>query len=131
FHQLNIPSYANNKTIELAKKEGNPVPQVGFDSKNELVLGNQKIINRHFGEAHARDNIVSYIPNEHLLFGGCAVKSLNAAKGYLGDANVKEWSKTIEKIKATYPDLKIVIPGHGDYGGPELLDYTSTLFQPE
>ena len=129
FHELSIPSYANNATIELAKNEGNPVPQIGFDTENELTLGNQKIFNRHFGEAHTKDNIVSYIPNEHLLFGGCPVKSLNATKGYLGDANVGEWSKTIAKIKTAYPDLKIVIPGHGDYGGIELLDYTITLFK--
>ncbi|MUH35991.1 subclass B1 metallo-beta-lactamase [Zobellia amurskyensis] len=131
FHQLNIPSYANKQTIELAKKEGNPVPQIGFDTRNELKLGNQKIINRYFGEAHTKDNIVSYIPSEHLLFGGCPVKSINATKGYLGDANIEQWSPTIEEIKTTYPDLKIVIPGHGDYGGSELLDYTISLFKTE
>ncbi|CAM4399829.1 subclass B1 metallo-beta-lactamase [Zobellia roscoffensis] len=128
FHQLNIPSYANNQTIELAKKEGNAIPKISFEHKNELMLGKQKIINRHFGEAHTKDNIVSYIPSEHLLFGGCAVKSFNATKGYLGDANIDEWSITINKIKTAYPDLKIVIPGHGDYGGDELLDYTISLF---
>ncbi|MGJ8735974.1 subclass B1 metallo-beta-lactamase [Zobellia laminariae] len=131
FHELSIPSYANNATIELAKKEGNPVPQISFDTEKELTLGNKKIINRHFGEAHTKDNIVSYIPSEHLLFGGCPVKSLNATKGYLGDANVEKWSKTISKIKTAYPDLKTVIPGHGDYGGIELLDYTITLFKIE
>ncbi|CAZ94871.1 subclass B1 metallo-beta-lactamase ZOG-1 [Zobellia galactanivorans] len=128
FHELSIPSYASNTTIELAKKEGNPVPQIGFDTTNELTIGKQKIINRHFGEAHTKDNIVSYIPSEHLLFGGCALKSLNAAKGYLGDANTNEWGNTIKKIKAAYPDLKTAIPGHGEYGGSELLDYTISLF---
>ncbi|MDO6519159.1 subclass B1 metallo-beta-lactamase [Zobellia uliginosa] len=128
FHELNIPSYASNTTIELAKKEENPVPQIGFDTTNELTIGKQKIINRHFGEAHTKDNIVSYIPSEHLLFGGCALKSLNATKGYLGDANTNEWSNTIKKIKASYPDLKTAIPGHGEYGGIELLDYTISLF---
>ncbi|WP_276165644.1 subclass B1 metallo-beta-lactamase [Zobellia alginiliquefaciens] len=131
FHQLNIPSYANHKTIELAKREGNAIPQIGFDGKNELMLGKQKIINRHFGEAHTKDNIVSYIPSEHLLFGGCPVKSLNATKGYLGDANINEWSNTVNNIKIAYPDLKIVIPGHGDYGDVELLDYTISLFKTE
>ncbi|WP_289846501.1 subclass B1 metallo-beta-lactamase [Zobellia uliginosa] len=131
FHQLNIPSYANNKTIVLAQKEGNPIPQIGFDNENEITIGNQKIINRYFGEAHTKDNIASYIPSENLLFGGCSVKSINATKGYLGDANVDEWSNTIAKIKATYPNLEIVVPGHGDYGNNELLDYTISLFKKE
>lgn len=128
FHRRNIPSYANEKTIVLAKKEGNQVPKVGFDSKQELTVGNRKISNKYIGEAHTKDNIVSYIPSEKLLFGGCMVKSLDATKGYLGDANESEWSMTIEKIKQTYPDTKIVIPGHGDFGGTELLDYTAKLF---
>jgi len=128
FHQQNIPSYANEKTIVLAKKEGNQIPKIGFDTRKELTVGNQKISNKYIGEAHTQDNIVSYIPNEQVLFGGCMVKSLDATKGYLGDANESEWSNTIEKIKQTYPNLKIVIPGHGDFGGTELLDYTAKLF---
>lgn len=131
FHQLNIPSYANEKTIVLAKKEGNQIPKIGFDSKKELTAGDQKISNRYFGDAHTQDNIVSYIASEQLLFGGCMVKSLDATKGYVGDANESEWSKTIKKIKQTYPDVKIVIPGHGDFGGTELLDYTARLFSTE
>jgi len=128
FHQQNIPSYANEKTIVLAKKKGNKIPKIGFDTRKELTVGNQKISNKYIGEAHTQDNIVSYIPSEQLLFGGCMVKSLDATKGYLGDANESEWSITIEKIKQTYPNLKIVIPGHGDFGGTELLDYTAKLF---
>lgn len=129
FHELNIPSYANTKTIQLAKSQGNDIPQIGFDGQNELEVGGEKISNRHFGEAHTKDNIASYIPSEKLLFGGCPVKSLNAQKGNLADANVKEWSNTIAKIKKTYPGLKIVVPGHGATGGPELLDYTIALFK--
>lgn len=128
FHQQNIPSYANEKTIVLAKREGNQIPKIGFKSRKELTVGGQKISNRYVGEAHTQDNIVSYIPSEQLLFGGCMVKSLNATKGYLGDANESQWSTTIEKIKQMYLDLKIVVPGHGDYGGTELLDYTAKLF---
>jgi len=131
FHQQNIPSYANRKTIDLAKKEGNQVPKIGFDGIMELNLGDEKVINRFIGEAHTQDNIISYIPSEELLFGGCMVKSLKATKGYLGDSNESEWSNTIEKIKKTHPNLKTVVPGHGDYGGRELLDYTQKLFQTE
>jgi len=129
FHQQNILSYANKKTIVLAEKEGNQIPKIGFDGSKELTVGNQKISNQFIGEAHTRDNIVSYIASEQLLFGGCMVKSLDATKGYLGDANEAEWSNTIEKIKQLYPDLKIVIPGHGAIGGTDLLNYTEKLFK--
>ena len=121
FHQQNIPSYANKKTIVLAKKEGNQIPKIGFDTRKELTVRNRKISNKYIGEAHTQDSIVSYIPSEQLLFGGCMVKSLDATKGYHGNAKKSKWSMTIEKIKYMYPDLKIVIPEHGDFGGHRAL----------
>lgn len=131
FHQRKIPSYANERTIELARKEGNQVPQHGFGDYMEMQVGQHTIINEHPGEAHTIDNIVSYLPDDRVLFGGCAVKALKATKGYLGDANEAEWALTIDKIKASYPKVKYVVPGHGDYGGVELLDYTAQLFRTE
>ncbi|MDG1527700.1 MAG: subclass B1 metallo-beta-lactamase, partial [Polaribacter sp.] len=62
------------------------------------------------------------------LFGGCMIKSLKASKGYLGNANVSEWSNTVAKVKATFPKTEKVIPGHGKVGDSELLDYTIGLF---
>jgi metallo-beta-lactamase class B len=47
----------------------------------------------------------------------------------LGDANVGEWSRTVEKVKQQYPNVKIVIPGHGKIGGKDLLDFTIKLFE--
>jgi metallo-beta-lactamase class B len=129
FHQRNIPSYAHSKTIELAKKSGVEIPQLGFDGKQELTLGNKKIINQFYGEGHTQDNIVSYIPSENVLFGGCLIKEVGAGFGYLGDANTKEWSNTVIKIKKALPNLKFVIPGHGEVGGIELLDYTIEKFK--
>lgn len=127
FHQRNVPSYASFKTIALARENNIEVPKNGFDKSQTLMLGNQKIENLYFGAAHTQDNIVSFIPSEKVLFGGCMVKALKATKGFLGDADVTEWPKTIEKVKALKP--KIVIPGHGEFGGPDLLDYTKTLFK--
>ncbi len=129
FHKAGIISYANNKTIELASAKGGvELPQNGFDQSLELRVGKSKVINRFFGEAHTADNIVSYIPDEALLFGGCMMKSLEASKGNLEDANIAEWSNTITKIKEAYPHLKIVVPGHGAVGDDSLLDYTIELF---
>ena len=51
-----------------------------------------------------------------------------ASKGFLGDANTEAWSETVRKIEQTYPGAKIVIPGHGKWGGTELFDYTIKLF---
>jgi len=129
FEENGIPSYAFFKTIELAKENNYVIPQNSFKDSLLLKVGNENCIAKHFGEGHTKDNIVGYFPSENILFGGCLIKELDANKGYLGDANVLEWSNTVEKIKKEYPNIKIVVPGHGSYGTPKLLDYTIKLFK--
>lgn len=129
FSKNKIPSYAGNKTIEFANKNNFNVPEKGFDDELVLRVGNEKVYARFFGEGHTKDNIIGYFPKDNAMFGGCLIKEVNAEKGYLGDANVKAWPNTVEKIKTQYPDVKIIIPGHGAIGGTELLDYTIQLFK--
>ena len=129
FHSNKIPSFANTTTIELSKANKMVVPQNGFKDSLNLSLGNTYVIVKYFGQGHTKDNVVGNFPKENILFGGCLIKELQATKGYLGDANVREWSTTVEKAKQQYPNVKIVIPGHGEIGGKELLDYTIKLFK--
>ncbi|KMQ65587.1 beta-lactamase [Chryseobacterium angstadtii] len=129
FDKNKIPSYANNQTIELSKKAGANVPGNGFNDSITLNAGKHKILVKYFGEGHTKDNVVAYVPDEKAMFGGCLIKEMEATKGYLGDANVHAWSQTVTKVKNQYPDVKIVMPGHGEVGGQELLDYTIKLFK--
>lgn len=129
FHDHDIASYANNSTLKLVQQKGGAQIQNGFDGSLIINLGNKKVVNEFLGEAHSKDNIVSYVMDEKVLFGGCMVKSVGAKKGNLEDANTTEWPKTVANIKAKYDDLQWVIPGHGDPGGTELLDYTIELFK--
>ena len=129
FHDRQIQSYANFKTIEFAKERNFVVPKNGFNDSLLLKVGEETIIAKYFGEGHTKDNVIGYFPSENIMFGGCLIKELNASKGYLGDANVGAWSSTVEKVKQEYPAVKIVIPGHGERGDSRLLDYTISLFK--
>lgn len=129
FNKMNIPSYANEATIALAKAQQYPVPSHGFTDQLVLTVGTEKIFVRFFGEGHTKDNVVGYFPTDQVLFGGCLIKEINASKGFLGDANEKAWSATVEKIKKSYPAIKKVIPGHGEPGDKSLLEYTIQLFR--
>jgi metallo-beta-lactamase class B len=129
FHSNKIPSFANTTTIELAKANKMVVPQNGFKDSLKISVGKTYTIVKYFGQGHTKDNVVGYFPNENILFGGCLIKEIEATKGYLGDANVFEWSNTVEKVKQQYLNVKIVIPGHGEIGGRDLLDYTIQLFR--
>jgi metallo-beta-lactamase class B len=129
FDKNGIPSYANYKTIELAKEHNYNIPTNSFKDSLTLKVGNEIITAKFFGEGHTKDNVVGYFPSENVMFGGCLIKEIDASKGYSGDANVKDWSGTVEKVKKEYPDVKIVIPGHGKCGDKKLFDYTIALFK--
>lgn len=129
FDESNIPSYAYFKTIALAKDNDFTIPKNSFRDSLVLKAGNESIIAKFFGEGHTKDNVVGYFPADSVLFGGCLVKEAGAGDGYLGDANVTTWSATVEKVKEEYPNVKIVVPGHGAYGDKALLDYTINLFR--
>jgi metallo-beta-lactamase class B len=129
FHENDVPSYAYFKTIELAKESDLVLPQNSFSEPLKLKMGDENVIVKYFGEGHTKDNVVGYFPTENVLFGGCLIKELDASKGYLGDATIAEWSHTVERIKKEYPNLEIVVPGHGEHGDAKLLDYTIKLFR--
>lgn len=131
FKEFNIPSYASNQTIELLKEKDNPFYKyiTGFDDSLMLSIGDKKVYCQYFGEGHTKDNIIGYFPEDNAVFGGCLIKEVNATKGNLADANVKEWAATVQKLKQKYPLTRIVIPGHGKPGGIELFEYTIKLFR--
>ncbi len=125
-----VKSYANQMTIDIARKENLPVPDYGFTDSLTVKLGDMDLCCYYPGGGHSTDNIVVWIPSEKILFGGCMVKELKATGlGNLSDAAVAEWPSTIDKVMRKYPDARIVIPGHGAYGDRELLLHTRELLQ--
>ncbi|MDR1563018.1 MAG: subclass B1 metallo-beta-lactamase [Dysgonamonadaceae bacterium] len=129
-HSKGIKSFANQLTIILAKENGMPVPQQGFADSLRLNLHGTDIYCHYLGGGHSADNIVVWIPSEKILFGGCMVKDIHSkGLGNLSDAKIEEWLPTIQKVKAKFPNAEIIIPGHGQVGGKELLEHTKILLQ--
>ncbi len=129
FHDRGITSHAHAPTIALARANGAVVPQKAFSDSLTLPVGTASVRVTFFGQGHTTDNVVGYFPPDDVLFGGCLVKELDASKGYLADANLAQWSATVDRVHASYPSVSTVIPGHGEPGGAELLEYTATLFR--
>ena len=127
--QNEIKSYSYELTQTIAKEKGLPIPEIGFDSILELTVGGNGITCHFLGEAHTKDGIVAWVPGEQILFGGNGIRNYNGWVGNIGDANLEEWSLTAKRIKKEYGAAKIVIPGHGNHGGAELIDYTIELYK--
>ena len=79
--------------------------------------GKERIELHWFGIAHTKGDTFAWLPKEKILFTGDAC--VNGPHNYLGDANVAEWIKTLEAAKQL--GAKIVCPGHGPVGGPEIV----------
>ena len=80
------------------------------------------------GAGHTEDNIVVWLASEKILFGGCFIKSLQHNNlGYTGDADINEWSNSLQQVINRYPDIKLVVPGHGKNGDVSLLTHTKAL----
>jgi len=119
-----IKSYALDKTRDLLKKENKKTDIVFTDSLNiPLQSLNLKLV--YFGAGHSVDNIVIWVPDGKILFGGCLLKSLTSSdKGNIKDADLQAWSQTIQKVKDRFGSAKIVIPGHGAIGDCTIFDHT-------
>jgi metallo-beta-lactamase class B len=127
-HRRGADSFALEKTAELLKESNKPVPRNWFTERISLSCGNVHVELAFLGGGHTVDNIVAYIPARKILFAGCLVKSLSAKDiGNTEDADLINYPITLKKVKARYPDAKIVVPGHGRPGGLDLIDHTIRL----
>ena len=117
-----IPVYSLALTNEFARAQGiknAPMPLPGLEAN---ILRDKLGYDLFFpGPGHSRDNLVVYFRRQHVLFGGCLVKSSSSPSlGNLDDAVLTDWPNTIARVKNTYPDAQIVVPGHGTLSGDSL-----------
>lgn len=90
-----------------------------------LVFGGEEIRIIYPGPAHSPDNVVVHFPARHLLFGGCMIKATGASIGYTGDADLGHWEAAVRTLEPLAP--RVVVPGHGEVGGPELFAATIAI----
>jgi metallo-beta-lactamase class B len=123
-----IISYSNQRTIEIAKTKAIQEPDIGFKDSLELKIGNEAIHCLYLGPAHTQDNIVVWIPKGKILYGGCIIKSIDSKDlGNTIDGDLISYPETLDKILRKFQDAIIVIPGHGNLGGIELIKHTKEL----
>ncbi|MFW6289541.1 MAG: subclass B1 metallo-beta-lactamase [Mariniphaga sp.] len=123
-----VKSLANSQTVARCRELHLPVPAESFTGSKAFDFYGEKVECRYFGPGHSFDNIVVWIPGKKILFGGCLIKSIGSAGlGNLSDAVVDKWDTTVRKLSGYYEDIHTVVPGHGEAGGPELLEHTIRL----
>jgi metallo-beta-lactamase class B len=149
----NIPVYGSDLTADLVNKKGRELKNVILNSVSlpqyekyhlsyeklklvppnrlfpihdglKLKYGNELIEVYFPGESHTIDNTVVYLHKRKILFGGCMIKGLEFDNpGYIGYANMAEWPKSVARVIERFGDCRVVVPGHGNSGGIELLPH--------
>ncbi|MEZ4722181.1 MAG: subclass B1 metallo-beta-lactamase [Flavobacteriales bacterium] len=129
FFEYGCMTFSQQRCCALAKSTGYRCTQRYFEDTLTIRVGEAEVECWYPGAAHTQDNIVSYIPDQRILFGGCMVKAMGAGYGNVSDADTKAWPQTLANVRQRYPKVKLVIPGHGNPGSKKLLNYTIDLFE--
>ncbi len=129
-HSVGVNSIANILTVQKCQELGSETPKESFENQRQIDFYGEPIECKYWGGGHSFDNITVWLPEKKILFGGCLIKNESSkGLGNLSDAVVEDWDGSVEKIKDAYKDINYVIPGHGMYGGVQLLNHTIALVQ--
>jgi glyoxylase-like metal-dependent hydrolase (beta-lactamase superfamily II) len=123
-----IPSYALAETVKLAAARGwppidhavpSPFPLDTFSVSGEVFFP---------GPAHTVDNATVWLQETRVLAGGCLVRASAATSmGTTSEADLEGWPRAVAALQERYSSAAIVVPGHGEPSGPDLLAHTREL----
>lgn len=126
FHQRNIPTWTYSLTNQFLIEKGETPALNTFETDQWLIP--QEIEMYFPGPAHTMDNSVVWLAKQQILFGGCMIRELNTSSlGYTAEGSVSQWPESVDAISRRYPNLLLVVPGHGEPGDTELLTHTISL----
>jgi len=125
-----VKVYSHPLTKRFTIENGSAVPNNTLDAILEagssMEFGSLKVF--FPGAAHAMDNLMVWLPEKKVLFGGCAVRAMNSTSaGNTVHGDIQSWSQVIKRVKEEYKNAMVVVPGHGDFGGVELLAHTEKM----
>lgn len=130
YEKKGIKTYTIKLTDQILKKNNEKRAEFVIPNDTTFSVGKYRFEVFYPGKGHAPDNIVVWFGKEKILYGGCFIKSTEAKDlGYLGDADVKEWEKSIKKVQSKFKSPKYIITGHDDWTDLQSLNHTLKLVQ--
>jgi glyoxylase-like metal-dependent hydrolase (beta-lactamase superfamily II) len=102
-----------------------PTPDTVYERTVDLDLGGRTVELRATGRAHSRGDQVIRVPDADVVFTGDLVETGQFAifpwfPPHDVDVSGIRWIEVVRRLAAERP--RTVVPGHGDLGGPEVLD---------
>lgn len=128
FRELGAPVARQLEGVELAAAD------LVYDDTYDLDLGGRVVQLQATGRAHSKGDQVVTVPDASVLFTGDLAEAGQFAifpwfPPHDTDVSGLRWIEVIKRLTARNPE--VVVPGHGDIGGPQLLvdvrDYLELL----
>lgn len=93
------------------------LPEITFGDKFTLFKGRREVRVIHVG-GHTPATSIVHVPDAAVVFSGDLIS--RGEHPFMTQATSKAWLDGLALIKSLNP--KVVVPGHGDVGGPEIAD---------
>ncbi|MBO9731536.1 MAG: subclass B1 metallo-beta-lactamase [Chitinophaga sp.] len=124
-----VKTYSTQQTQDLCKERNEKAADFVFRKDTVFNINGVKLETFYPGEGHTKDNIVIWLPQTKVLYGGCFVKSMEATNmGFLGDGNLAAYPASLRKLKSKFPHPALLVPGHeGWEGGIEQVNHSLQL----
>jgi glyoxylase-like metal-dependent hydrolase (beta-lactamase superfamily II) len=122
FRGLGEPVARQLEGVQLA------TPDLVYDDAYELDLGGRVVRMQATGRAHSKGDQVITVPDAGVMFTGDLVETGQFAifpwfPPYDTDVSGTRWIAVMERLAAQSP--RVVVPGHNDIDGPQLLSDVS------
>lgn len=125
-----IEVWAHPLTRQLATENDYPVPDLVFESLglpgDVVELGALEVF--YPGPAHTQDNLMVWLGDQGILFGGCAIRgAADEGLGNVRDGDIESWVEAMDRTEQRYGGASLVVPSHSEPGSAELIGHTAAL----
>jgi metallo-beta-lactamase class B len=125
-----VQTYSSKQTFEQCAIHGDKQAQYYFENDTVFTVGQYTFNTFYPGKGHTEDNIVVWFDQPKILYGGCFIKSTEAADlGYTADGDVSAWEGSIRKTRQKFRKPRFIIPGHQSWKSRKSLKYTLKLIR--
>ncbi len=114
-----VERFATNRPELAAEFRGVRMtpPDLVFEEKMTLYLGNRRIELIYLGKAHTRGDILVHLPQDRVLYTGDV--AVNQRVPASMDAYMSSWISVLERMQTL--DVETVVPGHGLIGNMTMV----------